>query len=236
MRHNPLRRRYSQDKKNMQFTALTIVAIIVLTILFIVGGIPALSSIGSFIGGFKKDNINVETNDETIVLEPILDPPVSATNTATISITGSATTGSSVLLYVNGSKQDEVLVGKEGTFVFNKARLQSGDNKIYTISKINNSQSQLSNTFTVSYLNVPPQLEIVNPETNTTTREKQLTIEGKTDKDTEVTINDRFVYTDPNGNFNTTYTLSTGENNFIIKAIDIAGNISQKELKIVYDE
>ncbi|MBI2029107.1 hypothetical protein HYT02_01690 [Candidatus Gottesmanbacteria bacterium] len=235
MRHNPLRRRYSQDKKNMQFTAITIIAIIVLLILFIVGGIPALSSIGSFIGGFKKDNVNI-ANDETIVLEPILDPPVTATNTATISITGSSTSGSSVLLYVNGSKQDEVLVGKEGTFIFNKARLQSGDNEIYTISKINNLQSQPSSTFTVSYLNVPPQLEITKPQTNTTTRDKQLTIEGKTDKNTDITVNDRFVYTDPNGNFNINFTLSTGENNIIIKAIDIAGNTSQKELKIIYEE
>lgn len=236
MRHNPLRRRYSQDKQNMRFTVITIIAIVVLLILFLVGGIPALSSIGSFIGGFKKDTVNIDNIDETIVLEPILDPPVTATNTATIAITGSATSGSSILLYVNGSKQEEVLVGKEGTFIFNKARLQSGDNEIYTISKINNSQSQPSNTFTVSYLNNPPQLEITKPQTNTTTREKQLTIEGKTDKNTDITINDRFVYSDPNGNFNITYTLSTGENNIIIKAIDIAGNTSQKELKIIYEE
>lgn len=221
----------------MKMVTVSVVAIVVLLVLFIVGGIPALSSIGSFIAGMKNDNAPPAPSEDVFVLEPILDPPPTATNTATINITGTGTTGSTILLYVNGSKTEETLVGREGNFTIPKVRLTKGDNIIYAITKIDNDTSEKSREFTVLYSNEPPKLEITSPsEPSITTQEEDITIEGDTDSDVEVYINDRFVYVSPGGHFNSTYKLNEGENTITVTATDAVGNSTKTEFKVTYEK
>ena len=220
----------------MKFATVSVIAIIVLLVLFIVGGIPALSSIGSYIAGMKNETVP-QPSEDVFVLEPNLDPPPTATNTASISITGTGTTGSTVLLYVNGSKKEEVLVGREGDFTIPKIRLSKGENLIYAITKIDSNTSNKSREFTVSYINEPPKLEITSPpESSVITQDKDITIEGNTDENVEVNINDRFVYVSPNGFFNSTYRLNEGENTIVVTATDPVGNSSKSEYKVTYEK
>lgn len=64
----------------------------------------------------------------------------------------------------------------------------------------------------------PPKLDVTSPEGNITVEEQQLKIEGGTEPDIFLTVNDEPVRVDENGNFKVDITLSPGTNTIIIKA------------------
>ncbi len=194
-----------------------------------------LIKLSVFIAGFKKDAPQI-TSENVVALEPYLDPQPSATNSGTINITGSAVEGTVVLIFVNESKKDEKIIGKDGLFTFSNVRLIEGANEIYAIAKYDKKESPPSTKMTLTYKTEPPILEITTPkDADKITGENEVEIVGVTEVDSSVTINERYVLVSPNGEFSGQFKLTSGENKFEIKSVDLAGNSSTKTIQVVYE-
>jgi len=237
MRHTRnLRRGSSEEKKSLQQLVLSILGIISLLFLFFYLGIPLLVKLSGFIAGFKKETAPTQ-NETNIVSEPFLDPLPTATNSAQIQVSGSANPGDDVILFVNDSKSGDKIVGKDGLFSFNNVSLDEGINEIYAQAKAGSKESSPSIKVKIVYKNNPPKLEIESPKNGDVFKREQreIDIKGITDEEVTVSINDRLIIVEPNGNFSSTYRLIDGENKIEVKATDSAGNTQTVEIKVTYE-
>jgi cytoskeletal protein RodZ len=64
----------------------------------------------------------------------------------------------------------------------------------------------------------PPELEIYSPENNSTVETPEITIQGKTERDMFVTINDEAIRINDDGSFKISLTLTEGQNSIVIKS------------------
>ena len=62
--------------------------------------------------------------------------------------------------------------------------------------------------------------------------QRQVTIQGETETDVQITINDRFITIDDEGKFQYTTTLNEGANTFSVKAKDKAENTTEKSITL----
>lgn len=235
MKHSRYIRRFD-DRKNAQQLVLTIAGIIALLFIFFAVGIPFLIKLSSTIAGFKKETVT-NTNETQVVLEPFLDPLPVATFSARINVTGSANSGESVTLYVNGDKFNEKIVGKDGVFEFNNVPLDKGTNDVYAVSKVVNKESQPSQKYKIVMETEPPTLTIDSPVegSNFKRENREIEIRGQTDSEATVSLNDRFVFVNPSGYFSEMYRLNDGENKLEFKATDPAGNVQTVSIKVTYE-
>jgi|GEM_PF-3762314 len=137
-----------------------------------------------------------------------------------------------------GSKIDE-----NGNFEYLLTNLRIGDNqiKIIAFDKAKNSEEVSISVKVEGKDELPPVIEISKPTKNKSYYNKSpITIEGKITDDMPIDglsfyINDIKLSLISDGSFNTQQPLSEGENVFYLKASDLAGNESKKELSIVLD-
>ncbi|OGG31004.1 hypothetical protein A3I51_06130 [Candidatus Gottesmanbacteria bacterium RIFCSPLOWO2_02_FULL_38_8] len=197
-------------------------------------GLPILAKIAiglSLIGG-RNTTINETTSIN--VMTPVVEPLPSATNSAMISIYGFSEKDRKILVLVNGREEATTDTGKEEKFKFNNIKLSEGENKIEVVAKYQDKRSTATEFF-ITYKKEPPKLEIAEPtDGQTIMGEAKINITGSTDSGNKVSINDRLVIVDRNGNFTYPITLSAGENIFNFKAEDDAGNSKQLEIKVNY--
>jgi hypothetical protein len=79
---------------------------------------------------------------------------------------------------------------------------------------------------------IPPALEIDTPQDGEEFDTEFVSIEGKTEPDTTIKINDKTLFSDNNGKFISALMPKKGKNLISIYAIDKAGNTTKKELTI----
>jgi flagellar basal body-associated protein FliL len=226
------------QKKNKKRTLLYIVLFICIIILFSFLGINILVNIINIVTDIKKSDLPQDSIDTIPPKSPYIYPYNEYTANKTIEIKGEAEASSSVILYLNDHKIDSV-VGNTGSFVF-KIDLDEGLNEFFLISK-DSSGNTSANTkkYHVNYDKNPPVLEISNPQNNTVysgIKNRIIEIKGVSEKNSIVTINDKFVYISDTGNFVYKFELSNGENKITIRSKDMAGNEEVKELVISYQE
>jgi phage-related protein len=128
-------------------------------------------------------------------------------------------------------------VGEDGSFGLTM-QLEPGENVLsgYSIDKTGNESAE-SKRYTVKFDDEPPELEITEPVdgANITLRKNQLTtIKGTTEENAKIELNGRLVYASADGSFSTTYQLNEGDNQLLFKAIDEAGNTTEKTIKVTF--
>lgn len=222
-----------EEKKNIRsafiFGILTLLGII----LFIAFGLPLVikvSGILSEIGGSREP---VEIFDQTPPPPPILELLPSHTKEAEIQLKGTTEAGSTVKTFVNGI-ENEVIADSEGSFS-KTISLTKRENVVYTVAiDKNGNQSSESRRLTIVYDNEAPTIEMTEPTSTNFygSKQKNVNIKGKTEPGSKITINDRFVVVGNDGSFSHTVTLSSGANEFNIKAEDQAGNVSEQKLTL----
>lgn len=225
-----------QEKKLKYRSFLFLGASVLLVVFIFKYGLPALLAASTFIANLSKEQ-TVETPQQQYISAPFMDSQPAATNSSQINISGTSNEGYTVTLYADGEKAGEQLVGKEGTFVFKNIRLGPGDNQFYTVATVDKKMSNPSETITVVSKSEPPKLSIRRPADGDTFRreEKNITIEGETEENVTLTVNGRFTFVDPAGNFTTTYSLSDGKNEVELMAVDEAGNEAIVKLNLNYE-
>jgi hypothetical protein len=220
-------------KRTFFYIFLTVASI--LAIFFF--GIPVLIKFASFLTDINKSGKSVEVSDTIPPPPPRLINLPEATNSKSVDIKGTSEPGATVTLNVNNDKQ-EVVVGNEGEFMIN-IQLKDGENSIYAYSTDQSgNESQKTETHKIVFDKQNPEIAINKPkegETFSGSKQRQITIEGTTEIQASLKINDRFVLVEDDGNFTFLTALTSGENNFNIKAEDKAGNTSEKSLKVIYN-
>lgn len=211
---------------------------VVVIVLLIIYGIPLVGKVSSFVSGLKN-NGSISTKDITPPAPPNFNSYPDFTNQDRLTISGTAEPGAFVKLTFN-SKTEETIVDKDGNFVFQSQNLVEGENTFSAVTKdTSGNLSQTNGPRVVSYDIKPPDLNINSPQDGNTfygNTQRQINIQGQSEASSSVTINDRVVSLDNSGNFQYPVTLNAGANLYSIKAIDQAGNTTQKDITINFSE
>ncbi len=213
----------------MTFTILAIAGIVVLFYI----GIPALGKIASLLSEIRP-GANSLIKDKTPPAPPIFNNFPDFTNQKNISLTGQSEAGANIKLTFNGQTQ-ESLSDKDGKFSFN-LELLNGDNAFFGVAvDTAGNASRETKIYKIVFDNTPPNLVIDTPTDGSQffgTKQKQVAIKGTAEANVQVTVNDRIVAVDDNGKFQFAVSLNEGENKFVIKATDQAGNTKETDLTL----
>jgi len=226
------------EKKSRKTLILSVIGILIVLFLLFRFGIDILVSFSAFISG-SGGSQNVSNNNQiNFISPPILNPLVSATNSAQIQISGKAVKGQIIYLYVNNQGTDQIQTNNDGNFSFSET-LNNGDNQIKVRAQAEGGKkSDFSNTFDVVFKNSPPTLDVSSPTDGQSFKKDQNTavVSGKTDPGVTVTVNGFWAVVDDNNNYSYTLTLQSGDNQVKIVATDQAGNKAEKDLKVNYSQ
>lgn len=216
--------------KAVLFIALTAVAIVMLYFL----GIPALGKLATFVSGLKNNNQQITSSDITPPPPPKFRNVPEFTNQQNLSVIGNTESGAAVKLTFNGA-DSEILADNSGQFSFN-VTLEDGENFFAAVAfDQSGNQSQKSDDHKIVLDQKPPELEISTPTDSASffgSSQRQVTIQGKSEPHASVTINDRIIAVDEDGEFQYTTTLNEGGNTLNIKAVDRAGNTTEKSITL----
>jgi bacillopeptidase F len=229
------RRQVKQTERNLILVVVGGIALLILLIFF---GAKLLVNFSLFVEKKTDTDSSNQTSNE-IMAPPILDPLTSATNSASIDITGIAGTAKYVTLYVNGKQIKKADVKDDNSFAFRDVELDSGENSIKVKAFTDdNKESKFSDSETVTYSNKAPSLSIDFPTDGETYHKDNnpLKVRGKTDASVRVTINDFWAMVDDSGNYYYNLPLQNGDNQITVVATDNAGNKTTKSLKVSYSE
>lgn len=226
-------------KRSERNIIFIIVGMILVFVLFFFYGIPLLINFSLLIQDFRNNtNTELPVNNSSYVAPPFLDPLEEATNSAQLTVSGSALPKQVIKLYVNGKYFNQTKVGEDKTFIFDNVTLKQGDNDIKAKSVISDKESGYSQTIHIAYKNKAPNLEIKAPGDGQTisSGDSQAKVEGKTDPSVRVTVNDYWAIVDNQGNFSYLLRLQKGENIIKVVASDNAGNKTSKEFKVTLNQ
>ena len=219
-------------KKTIFLGILTIIS----GVLVLLYGLPLLIKFSIFLGEGKNKKNTV--NEEKIMppLAPRILREFEATNSATIKIKGFAESKVNVEIFKNDISIGITEVSENGDFVFDKIPLDLGDNYFSAIASTEQSgNGDGSETMNIIYDTQAPSLVLTNPgEDSLTIDYTDFDIVGTTDKGSSVMINNRIVKVDDDGAFKEKWQLTTGKNELVVVARDVAGNETKKSISITY--
>lgn len=201
--------------------------------------LPTLVGGLSVINRFKPTPQTASSIAESATLAPpILNIPYEATNTATISIKGYATTSSTVEIYIDDELKTTAKAKDDGGFLTDPILLNLGTNNISgkAIDEKGN-KSLPSKPIRITYENEKPTLELNEPQDSTTVKgEKKVLVSGSTDPNKGITVSANGVrlIVNSEGQFSQKLDINEGENEIVILATDIAGNTTQTTRKVIY--
>lgn len=232
------RRSRIQEKKATKKGLYLFLASIALLGILAIFGVQILVQSTNFVSKFKSPSA-VLTGDNTPPGVPQAEPtPPQVTRDNPITINGRSEPDSIVTVYLNNEKINQVEVGSSSKFSFS-LNLKDGENRVYlTASDKAGNTSPSSTNYLITYDNTPPTLDVSKPQEGATyySPEQTISIEGTTEKDASVTINDRLVIINNDGSFSQKYKLNEGENILNIAATDKAGNQTTKTIKVTYSQ
>lgn len=226
-----------EEKRTKKILVLTFIGITILLALTVTLGVPLIIGVSVFISNLANRASVVENSDKTAPFPPVLSSLPSATNSATLKLSGYGEPGANVYIYLNGTQVKKILLASDGTFSYNEKILKDGINTLYAKAQdaVGNI-SEPSEKQVILFTNKPPKLEISNPQENQnfTKSQQETTIKGITDPGVDLRINDRFVSVNDDGTFAFTLRLHDGENTLSLVARDQASNETKLERKVTY--
>ena len=224
----------TEEFRNKRKAFLFIILTVLSVLLIFFYGLPTIIRFAAFLTDINQSSLPVETNDTTPPPPPRISSLPTATNNEKIEINGNTESGAKVTISING-KEDELISDASGNFTFS-LKLVNGDN--YISAKATDSsgnESQKSETHKIILDKEPPMLEITKPADKSEyfgSRQRQLIIEGTTEENAKIQINQRRVVVETNGNFLYSTTLQEGENKFSVVAEDLAENKTEKSFTV----
>ncbi len=223
-----------EEKKNMRSAIFFVVLTIALICLLFFVGIPVLGKFTAFISGLRGGSSQIDKSDSTPPAPPKFNYFPEFTNQGSTIITGNSEAGATVKLNLNGSEQ-EVLADNSGSFSFN-IDLPDGTSTFNAIAVDQAGNiSQVTKDYQITFDKKVPDLSVTSPTDGSSffgSNQRQVTIEGTTESDCAININDRMIAVDDEGVFQYTTTLNEGANTFNIKSIDLAGNVTEKSITL----
>jgi len=228
-----------QQNKKMKKQAVSFLIIsVVFLVLFFWIGIPGLIKLAVNLGNSKASSkFNIEA-DTIPPAPPQLELIPTATTSAIINLYGTAEPGSKIVLYKNNSQDEESTTDADGQFSFLNIKLSSGTTTFYAKSiDASENESQNSSYQTIIFDDEAPELSIAQPTDGAEfygQTEQVIDIQGSTDPNANVYLNDRQLVVTGDGSFSTKYQLEEGDNQLNFKSIDEAGNELETTLNVKY--
>lgn len=219
------------EEKAVVRRVITLFAVtIILGVFMLTFGIGLLGKFADFLGVvFKNDS---EVQNQTIPLPPTLDDLPAATNSARLVVSGFATEGEKVALYVNDEMKASSDI-RDSLFRYENLELKIGENKIAAKAIGDEKESDYSQAKTVIYDKEEPRLEIKSPtDGQTFYGNNRIKVEGSTDRDSEVFAGGFLASIDLEGNFEVYVPVAEGESTIEVRAIDPAGNVKTQTRKV----
>jgi hypothetical protein len=215
-------------------------SITIATFLFLYG-IPALVRLAILLESTASSTLPVLPSEtlEPRPLSPTLYPPPLATNSAVLTIRGLAKPEQQIRIYLNNVEAANVLTRSDGEFSYTSLVLNPGKNQLFTAT-VNPQGEEIaqSRSYSITYQNEPPEIDIIEPEDNASFRgeDNPITVKGETKSSNSVQINNHLVVVGPDGQFSYSVFLAEGENTIRILAKDPAGNTTEKEALVSYTQ
>ena len=225
-----------EDKKAKKRLLLALVGTIVFLAFFGIFGLKLLVGFSLLVDKLRGST-PPPAQSQTIILPPVLDALPQATKSATLTVRGSGQEGSVAIIYVNDEESKKTTVTKDGGFSVTLQGLSDGINTISAkLTDDKGNTSDLSNILSVTIKKTAPILELTAPEDNSTVNgdDNKVTISGKTEEDTGVTVNGRIIVIRSDNSFTYAYPLNAGDNKLTIIATDGAGNETTIERNVKY--
>jgi len=221
-----------KTKKNLLLSVFGIVLVILLVFKF---GLPFLVNLSLFMSDSKGNQEQSENKGPSFIAPPILNPFPQATSSANIIVSGVASKNQTINLYINDNLIDSIKTKDDGEFSF-KETIKPGESTIKTKAIVGEKESEFSNTITTAFKSAPPSLSIISPtDAQSFSKDQNIAeVKGATDPDTRITVNGFWAITDNTGEFLYKLPLQNGENKIKILATDLAGNKTEKEIKVTY--
>ena len=203
------------------FSLIIILAIGFIAVKF---GLELLVTMAIFL---SPKNQPVAQEQKLLLPAPVINSTPIATNSAQIKISGYASPMAKVSLTINGSLTDSSESDSDGYFE-TKIQLNKGDNFVsvkYTDTSLN--ESKESQSIIINRDDESPMLTIESPSDGSILHgqdQKTVEINGKTEAETSLTLNNRYVSVQSDGSFSSKFQLHEGENEITILAEDKAEN------------
>ena len=227
------------EKKSTQTLILSVLGITAVLFLLFRYGIPLISD-ASFLFGrvtsSPKNDQKQNDKQDNYVPSPELDPLPKAIKEQNVKVTGASLSGLKVSIYLNGSKDNETEVSEDGSFEFNIS-LSEGDNIIKAKAFNDKGESDFSDSVNINYKKSGPELSIDSPPDNADLKgQNPIEVKGKSDQDVIITVNDFQAITNSDGSWYYNLTLKSGENEIKIVSTDLAGNKTEKTIRVNYSQ
>lgn len=170
--------------------------------------------------------------------DPRFDKAKSPTNQSSITLSASnAYKNAKIELYQNGTEKQELKSDNKGKFTV-QVELKEGDNKFKASATNEKGKTKTGKEINIVYDKTPPTLILSQTKVETDSDKSEIT--GETEKHSTLTLwtNDKEIgkTTTKDGKFKFNVgRINSGENKFIIKVTDEAGNVGeQKEVIVIY--
>lgn len=202
-------------------------------VLFFVLGIPFLGKFADFIGGVFKGKESAQ--EASAPIAPNLDDLPQATNSARLKVSGFASEGRSVEIYLNDEQVTSVDV-TDSHFIFEDLVLHDGENRISakTVSASGKSSGSSPNKHVI-YDTKEPKLEVDTPtDGQSFSGNNRIKVSGTTNSDSQVLANGFLASVNADGKFEVLIPVPEGETTIEIKAINQAENTKIEKRKISF--
>jgi uncharacterized protein YfaP (DUF2135 family) len=224
-----------QQQQMVRQTILIVVTAIALLAAFILFIAPQFVRLADKF--FNGVGVIGESQDQVPPQTPILAAPVSATNSASLPISGVGEIDSQAVLVVNGERMGDVEINDHGEFKF-EIFLTEGENAlaVFSVDEAGNESVQ-TREYSVVLDTQAPDIEVESPVDGSAIelRKNQITdIKGTTEPQAKIFINERLVYAKSDGSFSMSFKLEEGDNKISFKVEDRGGNVSEKEIAVKF--
>ena len=228
--------RKSEDQITKKTITLGLITVLFLVFLVLLG-IPFLVRFAVFLGDMKNKNAPIVVDTSLPPLAPRLFIPYDATNSAQISISGTAEAKTSIELQKNETLLTKGNVSDTGDFSFEAIVLDKGENRFSAVAISEKGvRSVVSKEVTITYDDKPPALTLQAPNADSISVDTaDYDVSGTTDKGVSVTVNGHIAMVDNDGKFKQKVQLSSGKNEIEVLATSAAGNQTKKTVTITYD-
>lgn len=214
---------------------ILIVVSIVVLVLFILYGFPAIlnftGSLGSKFG--KKNSLN--SSSAALPTTPRFSQDFEATKSAQIILNGVADGKISVEVFQNERSLGTVVAASDGKFSMDVDLFRGENNFMALAIAENGAKSRESDIYKINYLNSAPKLEITSVRDGDIVKESPFMVVGRTDSNTTVTVNDRLAIVASDGTFSYYLSLVNGDNKIKVTSTDRAGNQTTKEIAVKFN-
>ncbi len=225
-------------KNNKRTVILSLLAFFLFCILLLRGFPYILEGIGNisqFLNRNDSKSISQQKNEEILLPPTLIDIP-QATSSAYIKVSGKSEQTGTIEIYLNTKLEDEIESEAGKKFTSSLFKLKDGPNEIRTKIKNESSESSFSESYNVSFLSKEPILEVSFPQDSSKflKADKRITIQGKTDENSTVFINDTKAIVDSDGSFSHLIELNEGDNQITIRSRNQAGKELEKKITVNY--